>query len=197
MDRREVIKRMALSIGYTVSAPAILAILNSCESAPELGWQPAVFTPAQAISLEALTEAILPKTSTPGAKDMKVAQTMDAFISVVFSPADQAQFKNELDVFLKECESDQGKTFEKCSAEEQVAFLSKYDTPESYGISVWGTDMAKKPVNSIFKKVKAMTVSSYFNTEELGERVLRYLPIPGKYVACQPYEKGTKAWSLS
>ncbi len=196
MDRREVIKRMALSMGYTLSAPAILSILNSCESAPELGWQPIVFSPAQAVSLDALTEAILPKTSTPGAKDMKVAQTIDAFISVVFSPADKDMFKTELDEFLKECESTQGKAFEKCSAEEQVAFLSKYDTPESYGISVWGTDMAKKPVNSIFKKVKAMTVSSYFNTEELGERILRYESIPGRYNACVPYEKGMKVWSL-
>ncbi|CAD5252448.1 MULTISPECIES: gluconate 2-dehydrogenase subunit 3 family protein [unclassified Imperialibacter] len=196
MDRREVIKRMALSMGYTLSAPAIVSILNSCESAPELGWQPLVFTPSQAVALEELTEAILPKTTTPGAKDMKVAQTMDAFISVVFSPADAEQFKTDLDTFMKECESTQGKAFEKCSAEEKVAFLSKYDTPESYGISVWGTDMAKKPVNSIFKKVKAMTVSSYFNTEELGERILRYESIPGRYNSCVPYEKGTKVWSL-
>lgn len=187
---------MALSVGYTVSAPAILSILNSCESAPELGWQPVVFTPAQATSLEAITEAILPKTGTPGAKDMKVAQTMDAFISVVFSPADKEQFKADLDGLMKECEEMQGKAFEKCSTEEQIAFLSKYDTPESYGISVWGTDMAKKPVNSIFKKIKAMTVASYFNTEELGERILRYELIPGRYNACVPYEKGMKAWSL-
>ena len=121
---------------------------------------------------------------------------MDAFISAVFSPTDQEQFKSDLDGFLKECETMQGKTFVKCSHEERNAFLAKYDTPESYGISVWGTDMAKKEINAVFKKVKAMTVSSYFNTEELGERILRYQPIPGKYVACQPYEKGTKAWSL-
>ncbi|MEQ8414348.1 MAG: gluconate 2-dehydrogenase subunit 3 family protein [Imperialibacter sp.] len=196
MDRRQVIKRMALSMGCTLSAPAIVSILNSCEAAPEVGWQPLVFSPSQAAALEELTEAILPKTTTPGAKDMKVAQTMDAFISVVFSPADREQFKTDFEAFLNECESSQGKTFVKCGAEERSAFLSNYDTPESYGISVWGTDMAKKPVNSIFKKVKAMTVSSYFNTEELGERILRYQSIPGKYVACQPYEKGTKVWSL-
>jgi len=196
MDRRELIKRMALAAGYTLTAPALVSVLNSCESAPVLGWQPLALTPAQALALEEITEAILPKTSTPGAKEMKVAQTMDAFISVVFSPADQAQFKTDLDGFLKDCQAVQGKPFEKCSREEQNAFLSKYDTPESYGISVWGTDMAKKDVNAVFKKIKAMTVSAYFNTEELGERVLRYLPIPGKYVACMPYEKGTKAWSL-
>ncbi|WP_416864482.1 MAG: gluconate 2-dehydrogenase subunit 3 family protein [Imperialibacter sp.] len=196
MERREVIRRMALSMGYTLSAPAILSILNSCESAPELGWQPLALTPEQAAALDELTETILPKTSTPGARDMKVAQTMDAFISAVFSPTDQEQFKSDLDGFLKECETMQGKTFVKCSQEERNAFLAKYDTPESYGISVWGTDMAKKEVNAVFKKVKAMTVSSYLNTEELGERILRYQPIPGKYVACQPYEKGTKVWSL-
>ncbi len=196
MDRRELIKRMALAAGYTLTAPSLVSVLNSCESAPELGWQPLALTAAQAMALEEMTEAILPKTTTPGAKDMKVAQTMDAFISVVFSPADQAQFKTDLDGFLKDCETTQGKPFEKCSKEEQNAFLAKYDTPESYGISVWGTDMAKKDVNAVFKKIKAMTVSAYFNTEELGERVLRYLPIPGKYEACIPYEKGTKAWSL-
>lgn len=183
-------------MGYTISAPAILSILNSCESAPELGWQPLTFTPVQAQALEEVTEAILPKTATPGAKDMKVAQTIDAFISVVFSPADKEQFKTELDAFLKECEAMHGKAFVKCSREEQDAFLALYDTPESYGISVWGTDMAKKPVNSMFKKIKAMTVSNFFNTEEVGERILRYVPIPGKYVACAPYEKGMKVFSL-
>lgn len=187
---------MALSMGYTLSAPALVSILNSCESTPELAWQPSFFTPDQAAAMEELTETILPKTTTPGAKEMKVAQTMDAFIAVVFSPEAKAQFSGELDGLLKDCVDKKGKSFVKCSPEERIEFLSEYDTPESYGITIWGTDMAKKDVNAIFKKLKAMTVSSYFNTEELGERILRYEPIPGRYNACVPYEKGTKAWSL-
>ncbi len=196
MDRRELIKRMALATGYTLTAPMLSSILSGCESTPDLTWQPAVLTAPQAAALEEVTEAILPKTSTPGARDMKVAQTIDAFVSVVYSPEAREQFKADLDGFLKDCEQKQGKAFTKCSREEQNDFLSQYDTPESYGIAVWGTDMAKKDVNAFFKKIKAMTVSAYFNTEELGERVLAYDPIPGPLQMCIPYEPGTKAWSL-
>ena len=196
MDRRELIKRMALATGYTITAPMLSCILSGCESTPELAWQPTTLTVPQATALEEITEAILPKTSTPGAKDMKVAQTIDAFVSVVYSPEAREQFKADLDGFLKDCVEKQGKAFEKCSREEQNAFLATYDTPESYGISVWGTDMAKKDVNAFFKKIKAMTVSAYFNTEELGERVLAYDPIPGTLQTCIPYQPGTKAWSL-
>ena len=196
MDRRELIKRMAIATGYTLTAPALASILSSCEPTPEIGWKPIALSVPQASSLEEITETILPKTSSPGAKDMKVAQTIDAFISVVYSPEAREQFKTDLDAFLKDCRDMQGKIFKRCSPEERNAFLAKFDTPESYGIAVWGTDMAKKDVNAFFKKVKAMTVASFFNTEELGERILAYDPIPGTLQTCIPYVPGTKAWSL-
>lgn len=196
MDRRELIKRMALAAGYTLTAPALASIVTACESQPELGWAPLTLSPEQAAALEEITEVLLPKTATPGAKDMKVAQSIDAFVSVVYSPEAKEQFKQDFDAFLKDCYEMHGSPFVNCSDAERKEFLKKYDTPESYGISVWGTDMAKKDVNAFFKKIKAMTVSAYFNTEELGERVLAYDPIPGTLQVCIPYEPGTKAWSL-
>ncbi|MCK5281119.1 MAG: gluconate 2-dehydrogenase subunit 3 family protein, partial [Cyclobacteriaceae bacterium] len=46
-----------------------------------------------------------------------------------------------------------------------------------------------------YTMMKQLTIWGYLSSETVGTKVLRHLPIPGRYDGCLPYEKGEKAWS--
>jgi hypothetical protein len=55
----------------------------------------------------------------------------------------------------------------------------------------------KKPEDPphYFKLMKDLTVQGYFTSEVGATKALRYVPVPGKYEGCMPYNKGDKAWA--
>ena len=99
MDRREAIKRTSVMLGFALSAPAILGVLNGCKAAPDLAFKPVFFTPEQAATLSELTEIILPKTDTPGAKDVGVPGFIDRMLKEVYSHEQQQRFLSDLAAF--------------------------------------------------------------------------------------------------
>ena len=57
------------------------------------------------------------------------------------------------------------------------------------------TDVAS---HAFATNLRGMTIWGYKTSEYVGEEVLAYLPLPGKYVACGDIDElsGGKAWSL-
>ena len=103
MNRREAIKNTLIAMGYTISVPSVISIFNSCNSNSSLKWQPQFFSSGQATVIGELAETILPRTKTPGAKDLKIDRFIDKIIKQVFSQEDQQVFLKGMDAFEKEC----------------------------------------------------------------------------------------------
>src|SRR5687768_3381096 len=99
MDRREAIKRTALALGFAVSAPAIMGVLKGCKPAPALTYSPEFFTEDQAGLISELSEIILPRTSTPGAKDVGVPGFIDGLLKTVYTKDEQDKFIKGLTAF--------------------------------------------------------------------------------------------------
>jgi hypothetical protein len=70
MDRRQALQRAGLVLGYAISAPVIAGIMNGCKSTPELTYKPVFFTEEQAGLVSEVAAIIIPKTDTPGAKEV-------------------------------------------------------------------------------------------------------------------------------
>ncbi len=98
MNRREYLKNTALFLGYAVSSSALTATFIACKSERQvqLDWKPTFLTPNQAKTLGEMTETILPKTSTPGAKEIGVPQFIDSVLKNLLSEAEQQDFKKGL-----------------------------------------------------------------------------------------------------
>lgn len=92
MNRREAIQRTALALGYAISAPALAGVLNGCKAAPDLSYKPVFFTEDQARTVAELAEIIIPKTTTPGAKDAGVPGFIDSMLKEVYLKDDQDKF---------------------------------------------------------------------------------------------------------
>lgn len=197
MERREAVKNMALAMGYTLSVPALASLVTSCAYHPKVYWTPLELTKHQAATLEALAEAILPETDTPGAKDLGVPKFLDALLGNVMSDEDTAKFKSDLDELMLSCETKFGQAFELCSPEQHKEFLDELEAANPFQYpKIWGTEMLPSPEKNFFGKLKDMVTWGYFSTELAGETLLAYDPIPGKYDACTTIDKETKAWTL-
>lgn len=197
MNRRDAIKQTALMMGYTLSSSTLASILNSCKSEPNLAWKAVFFNEAQAKTISAMAECILPKTDTPGAKDVMADQFVDKMVAEVLSPEEQVQFMEGFKSFEQDCEQAYGKNFTELSESEQTALLNKYDqqTPALTG-SIWGFSVepvANPP--SFFRMLKDFTLLGYFSSEEVAHNILSYDPLPGAYLPCIPVAEVGNAWA--
>jgi hypothetical protein len=142
----------------------------------------------QATLIGELTETILPRTKTPGAKDLNIAQFIDRMIKQVLSIEDQQFFLKTMDAFETEAKVVTGKNFIDSSPEQRNKLLAKLEQEsEKVPASVWGfnTKKAAGPM-PFYRRVKALTLLGYFTAEEVGKNILLYDPVPGQYLSDIP-----------
>jgi Gluconate 2-dehydrogenase subunit 3 len=187
MERREALKKTLLALGYTISVPSLISIFNSCNSHSSQKWQPQFFSSDQATVIGELAETILPKTKTPGAKDLNIDQFIDRMIKQVFSAEDQQFFLKGMEAFEKECRDINGRSFIECSPDQRNELLQKLEqkstkTPPS----VWGIDLKDAGPMPFYRKTKELTLLGYFTSEQVGKKILVYDPVPGFYAGDIP-----------
>lgn len=201
MNRREALKQSGMILGYTLSASTLSQLWTSCKSVPELDWQPQFFSEAQAQTVSALAEAILPRTDTPGARDLQVDRFIDVMVKNIFSENDQQAFVKGMEAFEADCRKATGSGFTELSSEQQEAFLLKQEKVSGkVNHAIWGETIGEVKPLPFYRQFKAMVISAYFSTEEIGENHLTYEPVPGELRGCMPLSEvgdgSGKAYSL-
>ena len=177
MDRREALKRTAWLMGGAISAPAMLGILKGCTAKPTIDWKPAFFNNDQAAIVTEIAEIIIPKTDTPGAKDVGVPGFIDQIVQECFSKEDQDKFVNGLKALDDEAKKETGDSLMDLDAEERAAFIKKvHDT----AVNAEGGD------RPFILSLKELTMLGYFTSEPGATQVLQYNPVPGTYKGCVP-----------
>lgn len=159
-------RRDALRIfgGASVILPAIALGQESKEHSDQPGHlhtgpaikvpvpsQPTFLQPAEFTTVEALSERIIPRTDTPGAKDTGVALLIDK--AIVAEPSLGDTYRSGLADVNALSRDVYGKDFTLLAEEEQIAIL----TP----LSLDGSSSLGK----FFVTVKDMTIDAYYKTE--------------------------------
>lgn len=199
MKRRDALKHTALLFGYAVTAGALTETFIACKNEARtvnLAWKPEFLSANQANTLAEMTETILPRTATPGAKDIGVPQFIDKVLKKLLSEADQKDFVAGLDKLEETCKSTNGKYFDECSKEQREALLLKMDKEAAkFPPSMWGITLVEKPDPiTFYRRLKGLTLMAYFTSEKVNKELLVYDPVPGQYIACMPL--GTQnSWS--
>lgn len=196
MERRKAIKNSALFIGATLSSTMLTTMLQSCQEQDRLNWQPVFFTAEQAVVVSEITEMILPRTETPGAKDLKVDVFVDLMLKETLSPSDQEHVLKGYNRFTATCQEMFGKSFLGLNNEEKAEVLKKVgEETNTFVPTVWGSKLIKQEPLDFYRRVKQFTLVGYFTSEEIGKNVLRFDPIPGEYLGCITYN-GENSWSI-
>jgi len=198
MKRREVLKNLGFATGFFVATPTIISLLQSCTSDVKT-WVPEFLTIEQGIVLTNIVDIILPKTDLPSATELNVPQFIDKYVNEVLDDKSQISIKTAFDNIISVLKPNSVDSIEKITQENYKALLDKHmlikgevDTeresnPESL-------EMTK---SEFLNTLKSITIFAYVNTEEIGERVLAYDPIPGAYYCGDLQElTGGKSWSI-
>lgn len=182
MDRREALKRTALLMGGVVSAPAIMGVLKGCTPKPGIDWKPVFLSEDQASVISTVSEIIIPRTDTPGAKDAGVPSFIDQMLSEVYSKEDQESFTSGLQSFNEEAKKEYGDNFSDLDEEDQTAFVKKLHDAAIQAESA--TDHA--PKRPFILQMKELTMLGFFTSEPGATQVLQYVAVPGAYKGCIP-----------
>jgi hypothetical protein len=197
MERREALKLSAGFLGYSLSGIVFSGMLNGCKVDNSEDWRPRFFTKEQANSIAEIAEHILPKTDTPGAKDVLVDRFMDKLIADCYEAEEQKKFLAGLTTFQKACKKLTGNTFEDCNHEQRDRFLTtQEEIPYRPAMYLWGNQIKKEGEVSFYHQIKGLTLFGYFSSEEVGENVLNYDPVPGKFIGCLPLSEIGNSWSI-
>ena len=196
VDRREAIKRTALMMGGALSAPTILGVLNGCTPSMESSWTPKFFTKEQAVTIMEAAEGIIPKTDTPGAKDIGVPQFIETIVSTIYSLEDRTKFMKGLEAFELECDEKMGDSFAYLEENKKLSFLMQKNRElEKLRRVNFKREKVEKP---FFWKLKELTLVGYFTSEVGATQVLQHKFVPTKWEACIPLSEAGegRTWSM-
>ena len=199
MNRREAIQRVAMLVGGSVIGANLF--LEGC-TRPASKDVAVLFEKDKTEFLGDLAEAILPKTSTPGAKEAGVGEFIPVMIRDCYDSQDQKAFLEGLDGVDERAKKDFGKKFQELSKEEKLQFVNSLDKEAKKFQKERGekqkelAEGAEPLPNHFFHMLKQLTLTGFFTSEVGMTQALRFVKIPGKYDGNLPYKKGDRAFAL-
>lgn len=190
MTRREAISRTAFLLGV----PTIIgaeAFITGCTPKRDIFSEPD-FSPEKIAFLDEVGETILPTTaSSPGAKAAQIGEFMRVIVTDCYEENDQKIFMEGVAKINEKSEQDFGKNFLDLSAEDKLALLNGINEE----MNTYNETKKEGDPNHYFSLIKQLTLWGYFTSEVGSTKALNYLPLPGKYEGCIPYQKGDKLWA--
>jgi hypothetical protein len=192
MERRELLKIMAMAAGGSVAVPeSAFARISEVFNPADLTF----FRPSQQQQVAILAEAIIPKTDTPGAIEAGVPGWIEILVKDCLDQTDQDIITAGLADIMKRCVKDTGKGLDKLSPEKQVAFLSAY-YEETEAARKKLIEAGEQPRNTFLHQFKELTKFCYVNSEVGATQAFNFQLVPGKWVPDMPLEPGMKAYPL-
>jgi len=197
MDRRKVLQQTGLLAGASILMPSVVSLFQSCETVSRSDWKPLFFNVEESQTISALLDMILPRTETLGALDVKADVFIDKVIAATYNEADQKHIRSEIASFNLVCKEKYHGTFIELSKADRIKVLQQVEaTSGKFNSGVWGTGVGDQEPIGFYRSMKSMAIWAYFTSEEIGENVLNYDPIPGKYEPCKPLSEIGNRWSL-
>jgi hypothetical protein len=191
IKRRAAIKKAGLILGYSVSGPALVGIMNGCTAKEMLDWQPLILTEAEISIVHAASSRIIPSGQTPGAADAGVTRFIDQMVAEYYLPEDQQRFQAGIEELTKLSEAVIAKPFGEGTTTEQDQLLS--ELVQSTRDELARGSGKGKP---FFLMLKELTVLGFFSSEVGATQFLNFDDIPGGFRGCEPLESvGGKTWA--
>lgn len=190
MERRDILKASAIFLGYGLVGGASVAVLNGCKADTSDGWKPSFFTQSEIDMLAEVSERIIPKTDTPGAKDAFVHRYLDEAVSYNFDDSEKSMIKEGIKVFDMISNEKYKKKFVELTPKEMDTIIQQ-TADDSKAAKAKGD---KNP--QIFHELRGMVVSGFFGSEIGATQALVYLPVPGPYQGCIPLSEVGGTYAL-
>ncbi len=169
IKRRSALSKIAAGIAGVVSLPAWTN-----------GWSPASLNHFRYLSrgeeefLEAITDTIIPKTETPGAKELGVHHLIQKIIKDCYEEAAQNAIRSGIMLTDAVAIGDYGDGFTKLSPAQRLKVLKKMST----------SDYADQ--KSFISSIKRLTIDGYMRSEYVMTNITKCEFAPNRSYGCVP-----------
>lgn len=181
MDRRELLKVMALTFGASVALPeSAFAKLGEPLEADALKF----FTREQKALVAAISETIIPKTDTPGAIDAGVPEWLELLVQDCLEPADQKIITAGLAEVERRSEEKFSQAYAALSVQDQIGLLT-------------ALEQEAKNANhgrAFIRQFKDLVKFTYVNSEAGGTQALEWILVPGRWEPAAELKPGQKVY---
>ena len=201
MNRRAVIKNLALVIGGTVLLPSCL----HDKAGVSIHLKKLSINADQERLVADICETIIPRTNTPGAKDLNLPAFVLKMLDDCYKKKDQQAFMEGLDQFNKLVDKKYNKSFGDLDSKQREAVLTALETgnkpvndpqkgikPVSESQKSLDTPKKKQdipPLNFFYNAIKQQTIFGYTNSQYFMTKQVIYELVPGRYNAHFPVKK--------
>ncbi|RYU96336.1 gluconate 2-dehydrogenase subunit 3 family protein [Emticicia agri] len=175
MQRRAAIKTFAMSIGSTLVLPS----WANAWSKETLHQSDTLLSTSQEALLAEIVETIIPKTDTPGAKELNIDKFVTLMVADCYDAKAQDTFAKGLIAADDIAKKEYNKAFVEAEPAQKLAILNKMDKS--------GTDTEK----GFIRLVKNLTIQGYLNSEYVMTNLRVFEFIPGRYHGCVPVKAQT------
>jgi hypothetical protein len=156
-----------------------VALLPSCLNNEQKVTIPLKFIhiePGDETMLAELAETILPKTDTPGARDLSAHLFALKMVDDCYTKPNREKYEQGLNAFHVYVEKKTGKSFIENDTAEKQAIVAELDRQKP----------SDDALSFFYQSTKKLTVQAYTTCEYYLTKIRGYKMIPGKFQGCVP-----------
>lgn len=146
ITRRAAIVRVAYLLGGALSASTVAGVLAGCDRGPAGGATSRAFDARQREMVATLAERVIPRTSTPGARDVGVHDFIDSMMAEYYPPEERERFLAGLARVDGRSVKAFGKTFVDASTAQQLALVAALNRQAFLDPAARATSPAEEPI---------------------------------------------------
>ena len=148
---------------------------------------PGVLTPSHRATAVAAMEAIIPRTSTPGATDARTVDFLDAMLAGWFTADERERIVAGLDTLDATARSTHGRPYARLAASARLALLEPLDREAHGGAGgAAPTTLGGAAARHWFATLRMVTVIGWATSRVGMEQALGTWPLPGRYLPDAP-----------
>ena len=179
MNRRLAFKNLALLTGAATLLPGCLSQTTNQEQAAA-STQPAALSAGQQQLLAEVCETLLPKTDTPGAKDLGLPLYVLKMLRDCTPIKEQQLFGAGLAQLDGAAQKQLGQTFTASAAPQRLALLQRIDQqPQDFAPELAGC----------YRMARQLTMDGYLGSKFFLTKEVVYELVPGRYNGYYPVSK--------
>ena len=189
MHRRQALRLLASAATLPLLSREAFSLFQAAHE--QLSEQRVLKTldPHQNATVTTIAEAIIPQTSTPGAKAARVNEFIDLILTEWYDEEEKSTFLTGLADVDSRTRELYGQNFVECGEKQQVEILQALDDEVAARTEDVRRRRNRPPEKNFFFMIKHLTLVGYYTSQVGFEQELHGEIIPSRHAGCVPLEE--------
>jgi gluconate 2-dehydrogenase gamma chain len=188
MQRREALRLLATGAVLQLTPGKLLFAMREARTVLATRESQRTLDAHQDATVKAMADLIIPRTDTPSASEVGVADFIDLIVTEWYNEVERKRFLDGLGAVDSRTTSLFGKNFIDCTASQQAEMLielgAKMLEDAASGGMHWAFEGPAPPEWNFYADFRRLTLTGYYTSEVGAEKELKFEIIPDRYQGC-------------